>query len=71
MNYSTRTTKTNNEMFVNYPDVLELKDLTKMLHIGRNTALKLLSNQEIKNFRIGRTYKIPKISVIDYVNSKI
>lgn len=58
-------------MFVNYPDVLELKDLTKMLHIGRNTALKLLSNQEIKNFRIGRTYKIPKISVIDYVNSKI
>ncbi|MBU5462368.1 helix-turn-helix domain-containing protein [Lachnoclostridium sp. MSJ-17] len=59
------------EIFTDYPDILEIKDLQKMLSIGRNTALSLLSKQIIKNFRIGNKYKIPKQSVISYVNMQL
>ena len=58
-------------MFEEYPDVVSVKDLTRMLNIGRNTALSLLQNQSINNFKIGKVYKIPKKCVVDYINSKI
>ena len=61
----------NEIMFSEYPDVVGLKDLTKMLGIGRNTALSLLQKQKIHNFKIGKVYKIPKKCVVEYVNSKI
>ena len=59
------------EMFKEYPDIVELKDLQKMLSIGRNSALGLLSKQIIKNFRIGNRYKIPKENIISYVNMQL
>lgn len=55
-------------MFDDYPDVVEVDDLRKMLGgISRKLAYRLLANQEIKNVRIGRTYKIPKVCVIEYL----
>ena len=39
-------------MFENYPDVVEVEDLRKML--GRSV-------------KVGRTYKIPKACVIEYL----
>lgn len=59
------------EIFTDYPDIVEIKDLQKMLSIGRNTALSLLSKQIIKNFRIGNRYKIPKENIISYVNMQL
>lgn len=61
----------NKEIFEEYPDVLEVRDLQKMLKIGRNTALDLLTSGTIFSFRIGNRYKIPKKSVITYVNSQL
>lgn len=57
-------------MFHEYADVVELKDVQKMLGVGRNTALRLLRSGSIQNFRVGNRYKIPKICVIRYVLSK-
>ena len=55
-------------MFENYPDVVEVDDLRKMLGgISRKLAYRLLSDQEIRSVRVGRTYKIPKICVIEYL----
>ena len=52
-------------MFENYPDVVEVDDLRKMLGgISKKLAYRLLSDQEIRSVRVGRTYKIPKICVI-------
>ena len=59
------------EMFTDYPDIVEVKDLQKMLSIGRNSALNLLNKQIIKNFRIGNRYKIPKENIISYVNMQL
>ena len=55
-------------MFENYPDVVEVDDLRKMLGgISKKLAYILLSDQEIRSVRVGRTYKIPKICVIEYL----
>ena len=55
-------------MFENYPDVVEVDDLRKMLGgISKKLAYRLLSDQEIRSVRVGRTYKIPKICVIEYL----
>ncbi len=58
-------------MFENYNDIVNLEDLQKMLDIGKNKAYELLKNKEIESFKLGREYKISKIAVINYINSKI
>lgn len=55
-------------LFPNYPDVLTVKDLCQALHIGRIGAYKLLAAGTIRSFKIGNTYKIPKDSLIAYMN---
>ena len=58
----------NQAMFEDYPDVVDIDGLCKMLGgISRKLAYRLLINQEIKSVRIGRSYKIPKIYVIEYL----
>ena len=55
-------------MFEDYPDVVEVDDLRRMLGgISRKLAYRLLADQKIKSVRIGRTYKIPKVCVIEYL----
>ena len=63
----------NAEMFSNYPDVVNFNDMRVMLGgkdkpLGRTTAYKLLKENKIKNTRkIGREYRIPKNSIINYL----
>ena len=55
-------------MFAKYPDVVEVNQLREMLGgISRKLAYRLLTDNEIRNVRIGRTYKIPKACVIEYL----
>ena len=64
-----------NELFTDYPDIVSFEDMRLMLGgrnrpLGRTTAYKLLKENKIKNIRkIGREYRIPKISIIDYLLS--
>lgn len=56
------------QMFEKYPDVVEVDDLRVMLGgISKKLAYRLLADQEIKSVRVGRSYKIPKICVIEYL----
>ena len=56
------------EMFEDYPDIVDVDSLCKMLGgISRKLAYRLLNDQEIRSVRIGRSYKIPKIYVIEYL----
>lgn len=57
-------------MYDELDDILTIDQLMEMLYIGRNTAYKLLKNSDIKCFKIGKVYKIPKQSVIDYILNK-
>lgn len=54
-------------IFENYPDIVGIQQLMEMLQIGQVLAYKLIKNGDIKSRKIGREYKIPKQSVIEYV----
>ena len=56
-----------NVMFVEYPDVVNVKQLQEMLGIGITLAYRLVRENRIKSFKIGREYKIPKANVIAYL----
>lgn len=59
---------TTENIFTNYPDVVSTKQMQEMLHIGRNTAYKLLEGNAVSSIKIGRTHKILKASIITYLN---
>ncbi len=71
-NYGGSSLNDNNNLytpFTEYPDVVSVEQLQSMLNIGRNTAYKMLGEGTIKAAKVGRNYIIPKISVLDYLNS--
>ena len=41
------------------------------LYIGRNAVYKLLNSGELKAFRVGRNWKIPKKALDEYIDSNI
>ena len=58
-------------LFAKYPDVVTAKQLCSMLGgIGIKSVYKCLHNGEIKSFKIGKGFRIPKRSVIEYLNRK-
>jgi excisionase family DNA binding protein len=54
-------------MFDNYDDVVTIDDLLEMLGIGRNKAYELLQTSKIKSFKIGKSYRIPKICIQKFI----
>ena len=58
-------------MFQNtYNDMISIDDLCEMLTIGKNTAYHLLKTNQIRAFKIGRIWKIPRDAVSEYVLSQ-
>ena len=58
-------------IFTEYPDILSVDQMQKMLGVCKNVAYKLLQTGKIKAFKIGRIYKIPKKNVIEYINKNL
>lgn len=59
--------KNKNNIFSDYPDVVTVEQLSAMLGISTKTAYRLVKEKKIKSISIGRTYKIPKIFILDYL----
>ena len=58
-------------MLNNTKDILTLKELQALLHIGKNTALRLVQSGEIEAFRVGKQWRVMKESVARYVRKMI
>lgn len=56
-------------MFTDFPDIVTIQDMQKMLGISRHLAYNLINDGSVNGQMIGHTYKIPKISIINYVLS--
>jgi excisionase family DNA binding protein len=55
-------------IFREYPDVVSVEQMCEMLGgISAKTAYRLLRQNQIKHFKIGRTYKIPKLHIFEYL----
>ncbi len=56
-------------MFSDYPDVVNIDDLTHMLNIGKNKAYELINTNTIQSIRVGRKIIIPKFRVIEFLQN--
>ena len=51
--------------------LMTLEELCDALMIEKNAAYRLLKEGKIKAFRIGRIWKIPRSSLMEYLRSKV
>ena len=51
-------------------EIITVEELMELLQIGKSTAYQLLDSGEIKAFRIGRKWKIPKSAGYEYIRLK-
>ena len=68
----TRLTKRGiSTMLEQYEEILSVEELCEVLRLGSNAAYSLVNSGAVKAFRNGRTWRIPKCAVVDYIYSKI
>ena len=56
------------EVFSDYPDVLDAEQISKMLSVSTKMIYKLIKEGTISAIKVGRTFRIPKVSVMRYMN---
>lgn len=56
-------------MFKDFPDILTIPQVAKALGIGKKAAYALVNNKQIGSIRIGRTIKVPKFCLEEYVKT--
>ena len=56
-------------MLNEYRDILTPEELARALGLSRKSAYQLLHDGIIGSKRIGKKYLVPKICVLDYINS--
>lgn len=49
------------------PLVIRVEELTSLLAIGRNTAYELVRSGQIRSIRVGRSYRIPRNAIAEYL----
>ena len=57
-------------MLEQYEDILTTEEACEALRVGHNTLYDLLNSGELKGYRNGRIWKIPKISIQKYIMEK-
>ena len=55
------------QMFPGYPDAVSLQQAAEMLGLNRHTVGELIRSRRLFALKIGRTYRIPKLSVIEFL----
>ena len=50
--------------------LMTVEDVCEVLMIGKNAAYRLLAEGKIKGFRVGRIWKIPRISLNRYIQEQ-
>ena len=58
-------------MFENGYDILTTEEVMELLNIGRNAMYKLLASGDLKAFRVGRNWKIPRKEVDAYIDKMV
>lgn len=54
-------------LFEALPDIMSVQQVRQVLKVGRPAVYHLLSTNQIECFKIGNAYKVPKVSLIDYI----
>ncbi len=58
-------------MFELYDDILTITDVAEILKIGTTQAYKIVRSGELKGFKEGKDWKIPKSSLANYIKQRM
>lgn len=65
------STLNTNNFLTEYPSILNPKQVKTILNIGTNAVYNLLHSGELKSIKVNNQYKIPKLFLINFLNSLI
>ena len=51
-------------------EILTVEDVMELLYVGKNTVYSLLQSGELKGFRLGRSWRIPRESLTKFIMEK-
>ena len=54
-------------VFKEYPEVLDVKQVSKLLGISTKTVYKLIKTGSLSALRIGREFRFTKVSIMKYM----
>lgn len=58
-------------MFELYDDILTITDVAEILKIGNTQAYKIVRSGQLKGYKEGKDWKIPKSCLIEYITRKV
>jgi len=50
-----------------HPDILSVEEACEALRVGYNAMYELLNSGKVKAFKNGRVWRIPKVSLQEYI----
>jgi excisionase family DNA binding protein len=56
-------------MLRNYPDVMSVQQMCSILQISAKTGYRMIRNKEIQVLKIGRSYRVPKLSILRHLTA--
>jgi excisionase family DNA binding protein len=54
-------------VFKEYPDVLDVKQVGKLLSVSTKTVYRLIGDGALSSLKAGREFRVPKVAVMRYV----
>ncbi|MEA5015927.1 MAG: helix-turn-helix domain-containing protein [Candidatus Limiplasma sp.] len=54
-------------VFKEYPEVLDVKQVSQLLGVSTKTVYKLVKNGSLAALRIGREFRFPKVLIMKYM----
>ena len=54
-------------MLKDYPDVMNIEEMSRALGISTKTGYKLIRENKIESLKVGRSYRIPKAHLLSYM----
>lgn len=58
-------------MLENYPDMIDIPQLCKLLGCGKTKAYQLVATGEFRTIRIGKKMLIPKSDILDFLKKEL
>lgn len=58
-------------MFEGYDDILTIEEVAEALRIGSSQAYRIVHSNQLKAYKEGRDWKIPKTTLIQYIQKRI
>ena len=58
-------------MFELFDDILTIEDVSEALKIGTTQVYKIVRSGQLKAYKEGKDWKIPKVRLIEYIQQKV